>query len=140
MNKNSEFTSIALAISLSVAAFPSAASAGGFLADTFIRPLSPEAADAADDLNRSLGHPAEQAGAAIMDYYVPGSGRVAQQVWAQNANGGGSRAQGTSSTQIQYGNFCLTQAGRFGPGPSNPIGSFCTANTQWGVVPGQVGF
>ena len=43
--------------------------AGGWIADTFIRPFSQEAADAADGLNRDLGHPAEQVGGAIAQSY-----------------------------------------------------------------------
>ncbi|MDG4886862.1 MULTISPECIES: hypothetical protein [unclassified Mesorhizobium] len=38
----------------------------------------------------------------------------------------------------QMGNFCMTQAGRFGPGPMNPLGSPCQAFTQWGVQTGWV--
>jgi hypothetical protein len=39
---------------------------------------------------------------------------------------------------VVYGNFCATSAGVFGPGPSNPVGASCVANTPWGQVFGRV--
>ncbi|WP_407192516.1 hypothetical protein [Bradyrhizobium sp. STM 3566] len=41
-------------------------------------------------------------------------------------------------TPGSLGNYCQTQAGIFGPGPVSPIGTYCTANTVYGVLPGQV--
>jgi hypothetical protein len=52
-------------------------------------------------------------------------------VWA--AGGHGSRAP-----QVQFGYFCRTNQGDFGPGPMNPLGSPCHGNTPWGSVPGYV--
>jgi murein L,D-transpeptidase YafK len=39
----------------------------------------------------------------------------------------------------QIGTFCYTQAGRFGPGLAQPLGSSCVANTPWGQLAGQIG-
>ena len=39
----------------------------------------------------------------------------------------------------QMGTFCHTQAGRFGPGLAQPLGSSCVANAPWGQLAGQVG-
>lgn len=38
----------------------------------------------------------------------------------------------------RFGNYCATPSGIFGPGPMNPIGSFCHAMTPYGPVPGRV--
>lgn len=37
-----------------------------------------------------------------------------------------------------WGNFCATPAGVFGPGPVNPVGAGCNAQTPYGMVFGQV--
>jgi murein L,D-transpeptidase YafK len=39
----------------------------------------------------------------------------------------------------QMGTFCHTQAGRFGPGLAQPLGSSCVANAPWGQLAGQIG-
>jgi murein L,D-transpeptidase YafK len=39
----------------------------------------------------------------------------------------------------QVGTFCHTQAGRFGPGLAQPLGSSCVANAPWGQLAGQIG-
>jgi hypothetical protein len=39
----------------------------------------------------------------------------------------------------QLGNYCFTQAGAFGPGPYQPVGAPCTANTFYGQIMGQIG-
>jgi murein L,D-transpeptidase YafK len=39
----------------------------------------------------------------------------------------------------QMGTFCHTQAGRFGPGIAQPLGSSCVANAPWGQLAGQIG-
>jgi len=75
--------------------------AGGFLADTFLRPISPQLADAADDWNRRAGHPVEAAVSAAADSYAPGSGAVLQGAWAlqraqQNARGAGAPPPGAA--------------------------------------------
>jgi hypothetical protein len=41
--------------------------------------------------------------------------------------------------QVNVGAFCYTEGGRFGPGPLQPVGSPCWANTQWGQLNGQIG-
>ena len=70
---------IASALAASLNIFP--ASASGFLADTFIRPFSPQLADQADGLNHRLGHPVENAAARVADAYLPGSGAALQAGW-----------------------------------------------------------
>lgn len=93
-----------LAVAATVATFSAPAFAGGFIADTFIRPFSPQAADAADGLNRDLGHPVEQVGGAIAQSYgAPLSAR------------------------------CITPQGVFF-GPFLPINSPCNVNGIWGVI------
>jgi hypothetical protein len=47
--------------------------------------------------------------------------------------------QSYPAPQVNVGAFCYTQAGRFGPGPLQPVGSPCWANTQWGQFVGQIG-
>jgi murein L,D-transpeptidase YafK len=39
----------------------------------------------------------------------------------------------------QMGTFCHTQAGRFGPGLAQPLGSSCVANAPSGQLAGQIG-
>ena len=39
----------------------------------------------------------------------------------------------------QMGTFCHTQAGRFGPGVAQPLGSSCVANAPGGQLAGQIG-
>jgi murein L,D-transpeptidase YafK len=39
----------------------------------------------------------------------------------------------------QMGTFCHTQAGRFGPGLAQPLGSSCVANAPRGQLAGQIG-
>jgi hypothetical protein len=40
----------------------------------------------------------------------------------------------------QMGAFCHTQAGRFGPGLAQPVGSSCVANAPSGQLAGQIGW
>lgn len=59
---------------------PATANAGGFLADTFVRPFSPHAADELDKAHKNLGNPldhaANAAAGAAANAVVPGSGTV----------------------------------------------------------------
>ena len=48
-------------------------------------------------------------------------------------------APGPSTSFPQMGTFCHTQAGRFGPGLAQPLGSSCVANAPWGQLAGQIG-
>jgi hypothetical protein len=73
--------------------------------------------------------------------YAKGDGYEA---WAANGGNGTVGQVGLPPSypapQQNVGAFCYTQAGRFGPGPLQPIGSPCFVNTpQWGQVAGQVG-
>src|SRR4051794_26223234 len=111
----------ALIAATSTVGFTSSASAGGWLADTFIRPISPEAADAADRVNRDLGQPVDHAITRGMDYVAPGSGTAVEMYWQAQRQGmipqgpGFQPAPGFNRPAV--GNFCTTAAGRFGPGP-----------------------
>ena len=122
------------------------AHAGGFLADTFIRPFSPDAADAADRLNHQFGNPVDHSIAAGANVIVPGSGAVLEGGWAIQRSGilnprRQSAPRGTPIRQVAMttGNFCVTPAGRFGPGPMNALGSPCYVRTQFGTVVGHIG-
>lgn len=39
---------------------------------------------------------------------------------------------------IPTGNYCWTDGGRFGPGPSRPVGEPCFATRPWGTFHGRV--
>lgn len=70
---------IVVAASVTLAA--NTAFAGGFLADTFIRPFNPDLADAADRANAALGNPVDHAVAAGADVIVPGTGQALELGW-----------------------------------------------------------
>jgi hypothetical protein len=59
---------------------PATCYAGGFLADTFVRPFSPQAADDLDRAHANMGNPldhaANAAAGAVAETVVPGSGRA----------------------------------------------------------------
>lgn len=131
----------AVAAVITVTALASQAHAGGFLADTFIAPFSPDAARAADQLNAALGNPVDHAGAAACDAIVPGCQPALEGAWAVQRSGVLSQGGGFSASQPQapaFGNFCQTAAGIIGPGPMNPIGSPCNGMTVYGWMPGRV--
>ncbi|MDG4886863.1 MULTISPECIES: hypothetical protein [unclassified Mesorhizobium] len=131
-------STIAFAALIAVAGM-SDAHAGGFLADTFIKPFNPDLARAADHLNAQLGNPVDHAAAATLDGFVPGAGQALEGAWAiqrsgvlDGFNGGGGPApqqnwqsQRNWQPQMQVGNFCMTGIGRAGPGPLQPVGAFC---------------
>lgn len=112
----------------------------GFLADLACQAgiIDQQTANGLDQFHAGMGRPIEtQIVPAIADAWLPGAG-VALTTWDQrNRNGG---FNGGSMQQQRMGNFCMTQAGRFGPGPVNPIGAPCQAFTPWGVQIGQVSF
>jgi hypothetical protein len=77
--KNTRTLALAVAVSVSAGGWlSSSAYAGGFLADTFVRPFSPQAADTLDRAHaaagRPLDHAANAAAGAAANYVVPGSG------------------------------------------------------------------
>ena len=113
---------------------------GGFLAGVVkcvAPPLAP-VADAADRMNGALGNPVDHAIAAGANVFVPGSGTALEAGWAIQRSGV-LNGVGQVPQHVPMGNFCLTPSGRFGPGPMQPIGSFCQAGTPWGFVAGSVG-
>ena len=79
----SKLSLVAIAAGVALSGMASSASAGGFLADTFIKPFNPGLAKKADEVHKQLGNPIEHGAAAAMDYYYPGSGRI----YIQNAPG-----------------------------------------------------
>jgi hypothetical protein len=98
--KRSHLTLTALAV-VAAMAQTQTASASGFLADTFIRPFSPQLANAADDWNHRNGRPVEAAAARVADAYVPGSGAAMMTGWEiqrriQDAEAARARAGGYS--------------------------------------------
>ena len=71
--------------------------------------------------------------------YAKGNGYSA---WAANNsvfNSGANWQGGGQMPQTQFGAFCYTRAGKFGPGPVQPVGSYCQVQTWQGWFPGQVG-
>jgi hypothetical protein len=80
MNLKIALTIALLAPSL-VSAAITPAHAGGWFADTFIRPFNPDLADRADAVNRQLGKPFEHGVAALSNFVIPGSGVVLDGVW-----------------------------------------------------------
>lgn len=76
--------------------------------------------------------------------YAKGNG---YQAWATNRGNGIAGQAGLPQPYpppqvlppLNAGAFCYTQAGRFGPGALQPVGSPCWVNTPWGQVTGQVG-
>lgn len=130
------------------------AHAGGWIADTFIKPLSPELARAADQINHNLGNPVDHAIAAGLDVMAPGVGSGLEAGWAIQRSGvldGLPPLSAPMSAPVMrppvmqpmpqhlVGNFCHTPAGRFGPGPVNNLGAGCFVNLPFGPVYGTVG-
>lgn len=92
-----------------------------------------------DKTHKDLGRPLDRLGARAVDKVVPGLGTAwqAQDEFRrlQERRNPPSRSP---RIQAQFGNFCATPAGLFGPGPRNPIGSRCWADTWNGRVFGHV--
>ena len=132
MSLKSVFFAAAIAVGLGVVAVSSSAHAGGFLGD-IINQVAPGVGTQLDQLNHNLGNPVDHAGAAALDAWAPGAGRALELGWQVQRRGilnqGGFQGGG-----IAMGNFCATQAGVFGPGPINPVGQQCFANTSFGQV------
>ncbi|TIM78229.1 MAG: DUF4157 domain-containing protein [Mesorhizobium sp.] len=69
---------------------------------------------------------------------VEAPGYAKERGYAQWAQSNGGIGPGPV-IQPQFGAFCHTPIGRFGPGPVQPMGAFCFVNTMNGPVNGQVG-
>lgn len=134
---------LAAALAASVAGISAPANAKGFLsgiADAIV----PGSGEVLDNIHDSMARPLNGvwvgAATAGAEWGLPGSGPIVGGIVSRNNPVGFPGGQGGPVfAQQPMGNFCYTQAGRFGPGPVNPLGSPCTANTPWGVIPGQVG-
>lgn len=118
------------------------AMAGGFVGD-LIDNVAPGVGTALNRLNHDAGRPFDHAVAGALEAYVPGAGTALETSWAIRDQMGRTHGvfPGQASPQIQQpmlGNFCQTPAGRFGPGPLNPVGTPCNANTPFGLVWGHV--
>ena len=59
--------------------------------------------------------------------------------WAQN-NGIGQVGSAPGPTPQGVGAFCYTPFGRFGPGPTQPVGTLCVVMSPQGQMQGQIGF
>src|SRR6266436_1081785 len=111
MSKILNFAILATVAALTLPVVTPAANAGGFLADTFIRPFNPGLADLADGVHKGLGNPLDQ-----LNPIRPG--------------GGFASAQGPAPGPVM-GNRCATPVGAYW-GPFNPVGMACGANTPYG--------
>lgn len=132
-----KLNAIAAASFLAATLVASNAQAGGFLADVFVKPFSPELAATLDGINHVAGNPVDHFIARGVDTVIPGGGAAMELNWEfqKMQDRLNSRPQNTGSAM---GNYCDTPAGIFGPGPVNPIGSYCWADTAWGPVDGVV--
>lgn len=112
------------------AATPSARADGGFIGG-LIDKVYPGAGTAMDEWNREFKNrqSSESVWNHVMNAHIPNEPfRPAQ---PSPANGWAAPAN------VRLGTYCVTQAGSYF-GPVNPVGMYCTANTPWGVFPGQV--
>jgi hypothetical protein len=106
--------------------------------------VAPGVGTALDRANAQAGQPFDHAAAAALDSFVPGAGRLLEGGWALQRSGmlpniqDGSQGFQTRSVapNVAMGNFCVTNMGVFGPGPWNPVGSFCRGGPYG--APGQV--
>jgi hypothetical protein len=117
---------ISALIAVSVAGFSNAANAGGGFFANVIRPVAPGIADAADDWSREAQR--RSSDASVLNQALCGVPCLRSDQPFRPAQGG------PIGGPAVLGNRCATQVGVFGPGPWNPVGSFCHANG----VPGQV--
>lgn len=134
MIKRTTLTAVAVA---GVLSFSNVASAGGFIADTFVKPFNPELAERLDDAHKRMGRPLDKAAPHIADSVAPGSGRVLD--WQMERNRRESRNRHHSREwgggRELYGNRCMTRYGVSAPGPRNRLGSRCWVD---GNIPGRV--
>ena len=103
----SKLSIVTIAASIALSGMASSASAGGFLADVFIKPLNPSLARQLDQAHEQMGKPLD---------------RVPMDI-----------ANMTPAGQF-LGNRCATPFGMSGPGPVNPLGMPCNFNGAWGQV------
>ena len=138
-------------IVLALATVSSLAIAGGAPANAcgiigcIVNQVAPGVGDQLDDWHnragRPLDHLANQAAGSAADYVAPGSGpfvteglELRDRLNRMN-NGNGAPAVAAP----QFGNFCsVLGAGRFGPGPVNPLGAPCNVPGPYGLMFGQV--
>jgi hypothetical protein len=82
MRSSAKCMLMAVAAAAVITGAASSAQAGGFLADTFIRPFSPKLAREADKAHARMGNPLDHAANAaagrVADALVPGSGPAVQ--------------------------------------------------------------
>ena len=136
-------------ISLGIFGGVGSAHAGGFLADTFVRSWSPGLADGLDGV--SAGIRDRSSSASVYNHVMGGLGqydnpigRPAQPAAPMPPASAPPLATGPlpmvlpAPGGLVLGNFCATPAGVFGPGPLNPVGADCNAQTPYGMFFGQV--
>ena len=132
VHKSSAYNAVIYTVLVAVGAlYANSANAGGFLADTFIRPLSPSVADAADGV--SAGIRDRSSDASVYNHVFGGLGQY----------NNGFRAATPSAVALPpapapvLGNVCVTPVGAYS-GPWNPVGMPCSVQTPGGFVWGQV--
>jgi len=88
----------------------------------------------------------EQAGGQVLNTIIPGASIFMPQgggVIPVPPRGGFPTPNGGGFVPVQQqqqpmGVFCATSQGVYGPGPAQPIGAPCQANTYWGPMPGRI--
>ncbi len=132
------------ALSLAVLALAtSQANAGGFLADTFVRPFNPDLATQLDQANHALGNPVDHAIAGAAEAIIPGAGTALETGWQLQRSGAFNLPNPSIALpnwpQPSMGNVCYTVLGRSGAGAYQPVGTPCWVQSMNGPVAGQVG-
>jgi hypothetical protein len=137
MIKRTTLTAVAVAVA-GVLSFSNVASAGGFIADTFVKPFSPELAERLDDAHERMERPLDKIAPHIADSVAPGTGRLLDWQMERNRQESRNRRHARdwrSSGRELYGNRCMTRYGVSAPGPRNRLGSRCWVD---GNIPGRV--
>jgi hypothetical protein len=128
MKNSTTFLAVGTAILVALAA-PSSAQAGGFLADTFVRPFSPGLADAADGASRAIQQGTSDAG--VGHQLLCGLNCLGA------SNPIGAPAQVGPAQNMVMGNRCVTFRGWMS-GPYNLVGAPCHVDGPWGSDAGTV--
>jgi len=119
-------------ISLGIFGGIGSAHAGGFLADTFVRPFSPALADAADGASAAIRD--RSSDASVYNQVFGGLGQYNNPIGRPAPPAGPMPPASAPSGGLVWGNFCSTAAGVFGPGPMNPVGMSCHVTMPNGAL------
>ena len=109
----------------------------GFIANALceLGVIDKPTANALDDVHKGLGNPLDHAAPGIAEWMVPGSGAIVGGLQQFNAP---SSSSSSPSSFEATGNYCRTSSGDYGPGPVQPLGSYCFAFGPWGPEDGFV--